>query len=653
MKIYRHWRLEEDDNNDQLLWLCFDKQGSSTNTLDKEVMDELSHILGYLEQEKKYKGLIIASAKHNGFIAGADISQFNQFKDIDQAVELLRQGQKVFDQLEKLPQSTVAMIEGFCLGGGLELALACRYRVVEESSKTKLGLPEVKLGIHPGWGGTVRLPRLIGGPQAMDLILTGRLINGKTAEKIGLVNVALPKRHLVKAARYYAAGKGKSPYISALKKLTNLKPIRILLAAYMRKKLREKIQAIHYPAPFQVIDNWERIGIEGEAAMIKEAKTCGKLFFSETCQNLVRDFFLQERLKGLGKNSQFNPLHVHVIGAGTMGGDIAAWCAFQGMNVTLQDREAKLIAPAIARAYKLFKEKLKETHLIQKAMDRLIPDIQGLGVPRADIIIEAIFEDLTTKQKLFKHLESQAKPTAILATNTSSIPLDEINSVLSHPERLVGIHFFNPVAKMQLVEVVKGNRTDASVLEKSITFVRKLDRLPLPVKSSPGFLVNRVLMPYLLESMTLLNEGIPATVIDNAMLDFGMPMGPITLADTVGLDICLSVAKNLGQHFHTIVPQKLADMVAEGKLGKKTGQGFYRYDKKGKQIKSRKIAYDKPLDKIANRLINRMIDECYICLEEGVVVDSDLLDAGMIFGTGFAPFRGGPIHYAKTEEIQK
>ncbi|EKD74263.1 MAG: hypothetical protein ACD_45C00015G0001, partial [uncultured bacterium] len=293
---------------------------------------------------------------------------------------------------------------------------------------------------------------------------------------------------------------------------------------------------------------------------------------------------------------------------------------------------------------------MKEPHLVQKAMDRLIPDIQGYGVPHADVVIEAIFEDLKVKQELFKSLESKVKPQAILATNTSSIPLDDINTVLQTPERLVGIHYFNPVAKMQLVEIVKGNRTDLSVIEKATSFVRKIDRLPLHVKSSPGFLVNRILMPYLLEAVAMLDEGIPAATIDQAMVEFGMPMGPVALADAVGLDVCLSVANYLGKYFNSKIPPRLTALVEKGKLGRKSGEGFYQY-KKGKQVKLKQAASEKSLEDISDRLVLRMLDEAFACLREGVVTDGDLLDAGMVFGTGFAPFRGGPIHYAKSKGI--
>lgn len=648
MQTYKHWRLETDA--DKVLWLYFDKQNASVNTLDREVMEELSTIVDTLQKDTEHKGVILASGKKTGFIAGADISQFSKFKDINEAYELLRKGQNIIDRLEALKMPTVAMIDGFCLGGGMEVALGCRFRVVEDGPKTRLGLPEVKLGIHPGWGGSVRMPRLIGAMQGLNMVLSAHTVSGKAAAKLGFADVAVPKRHLIKAAKSYVLQKQKPHEATWLQKLSNTKPARAILAYFLRKKLREKVNPAHYPSPFDVVNNWESVGVYGDAAMEREAKTCSKLFFSETSENLVRCFFLQERLKGLAKESRFEAKHVHVIGAGTMGGDIAAWCAMQGLTVTLQDREAKFIAPAIKRAYSLFKDKLKEKHLIEKAMDRLIPDINGYGVARADVIIEAIFENLAAKQDLFKTLENQAKPQAILATNTSSIPLDDINSVLQRPERLVGIHFFNPVAKMMLVEVVKGDKTDPSIVEKAISFVRKIDRLPLPVKSSPGFLVNRILMPYLLEAVDLLDEGIPAPAIDKAMLDFGMPMGPVTLADTVGLDVCLSVAKYLGQYLNTQVPQRLVDMVAQGKLGRKSGEGFYQY-KNGKQVK-KEMNYDKPLEDIANRLVLRMLDEAFACLREGVVADGDLLDAGMIFGTGFAPFRGGPIHYAKSQGIR-
>jgi 3-hydroxyacyl-CoA dehydrogenase/enoyl-CoA hydratase/3-hydroxybutyryl-CoA epimerase len=644
----QNWHLDIDGDN--IAWLRIDRSDSSTNTINQAILNELSEKLTALPGS--VKGIIIASNKQSGFIAGADIKQFTEFRSADEAMQLINKGQEVFNQLAALTIPTVAMIQGFCLGGGCELALACRYRIAEDGSKTKIGLPEILLGIHPGWGGTVRLPRLVGALNAMDLILTGRAISAKAAAKIGLVDVAVPERHLERAARYYALEQPKPHEPTALQKATNNPLIRPIIGKVLQKKVAQKASPEHYPAPYAVIENWVREGVDNEQQALKvEAESLGQIAVSDTSRNLVRVFFLQERLKGLGKGTDFVAKRVHVVGAGTMGGDIAAWCALRGLQVTLQDRGPKFIAPAIKRAAELFKKKLKLPRLVQEAMDRLVPDPEGLGVPHADVIIEAIYENLEAKQALFKELEARSKPAAILATNTSSIPLDEINSVLQNPERLVGIHFFNPVAMMQLVEVVQGKVSSQQNVDNAITFVRQIDRLPLPVKSYPGFLVNRVLMPYLMEAMLMVNQGIPGPVIDKAAVAFGMPMGPIELADAVGLDVCLAVAKNLSSHFGGQVPERLVEMVEKGELGRKSGKGFYSY-KKGKAIKDKVGADTATHADIAERLILRMLNEAVACLREQVVAGSDLLDAGMIFGTGFAPFRGGPIHYAESRRLE-
>jgi 3-hydroxyacyl-CoA dehydrogenase/enoyl-CoA hydratase/3-hydroxybutyryl-CoA epimerase len=642
-KKYQNWQLEKDKRD--ILWLYFDKKNSAVNVLSAEVLEELGEIIEKIEQDSTLKGLILASAKKSGFIAGANIEEFSKFKDEQDAFELVRKVQIYFQRIEALKIPTVAIIDGFCLGGGTELALSYRYRVAEDGPKTRIGLPEVLLGVNPGWGGTVRLPRLIGAPAAMDLILTGRTVSGRAAAKLGIVDVAVPRRQLKRAACYYVLQKPKPHEASFLQKLSNASVIRPIVARQIYKTLRKKVKRDHYPAPYAIVDNWVKNGVYGEQAFIDEAKTIAHFFFHPTSKNLVRVFFLQERLKGLSKGVKFSPRHVHVIGAGTMGGDIAAWCALNGLHVTLQDREPKYIAPAIKRAYELFKEKLKTPREIQAAMDRLFADPEGYGIKKADIIIEAIFENLEAKQKLFQDIERKAKPDAILATNTSSIPLDEINQVLTHPERLVGIHFFNPVAKMKLVEVVEGEKTSPEIFKEALAFVRRIDRLPLPVKSSPGFLVNRMLMPYLMEGMVLLNEKVPPEEIDRAAVNFGMPMGPIELADTVGLDICLSVAENLSKHFNIPVPERLREMVKNKELGRKTGKGFYVY-KDGRPIKNpSKQGHETP--DLADRLILPMLNEGVACLREGVVADADLLDAGMIYGTGWAPFRGGAMHYVK------
>ena len=409
--------------------------------------------------------------------------------------------------------------------------------------------------------------------------------------------------------------------------------------------MRWRKKFVKNPAPFAIIDLWEKEGGFDERAYLKEADSVEQLITQgDTSANLIRAFLLRERMKGFAKDSQFKAQHVHVIGAGVMGGDIAAWCALRGLNVTLQDQSYEKIAPAVGRARVLFDKKLRKPRLVQAAMDRLLPDPDGHGIARADVIIEAVFENLNVKQVIMQQVEAHAKPDAIIATNTSSIPLDEINAVMSNPERLVGIHFFNPVSKMELVEVVSSIKTSKEIAQRSCAFVNQIGRLPLPVKSSPGFLINRVLMPYLMECVQLLEEGFSPEVIDEAAKSFGMVMGPVELADTVGMDVCLAVAENLTSHFGGVVPQTLRDMVAAGKLGRKSGEGFYRYVN-GKPVKQ-KTSTDKPNKEISNRLILRMVNESAMCLREGVVADGDLLDGGMIFATGFAPFRGGPLHYA-------
>ncbi|MCH8079281.1 MAG: enoyl-CoA hydratase/isomerase family protein [Proteobacteria bacterium] len=642
-KQWKNWHLETDE--DDIVWLHFDKAESSTNVFSADVFAEFFEILDQLSGINP-KGLIILSDKESGFIAGANIEEFTQLESEEQALELIRVGQSAFDKLQTLPFPTLSLINGFCLGGGLEMSLACDYRIALDEPKTRLGLPEVLLGIHPGWGGTMRLPRLIGAPAAMDLMLSGRTVSARAAKKMGIVDRIAPQRHLKRAAKVLIL---KRPAISTsgkIRAIANTSVIRPLLAKYLRKQVEKRAPEKHYPAPYALIDLWEKYGGDEKTMLKEEAISVAQLVSGATAQNLVRVFLLQERLKSLSKGVDFQPKHVHVIGAGIMGGDIAAWCALKGLTVTLQDREPKFIAPAVKRAHALFKKRLKVPHLIQAAKDRLVPDQQGSGVKSADVVIEAIIESKEAKQELFSQIESLLKPDTILATNTSSIPLDELSETLQQPDRLVGIHFFNPVAKMQLVEIVEGENTSQENKNKAAKFCRCIDRLPLPVKSSPGFLVNRILMPYLMEAVKLLEEGVPAQVIDRAATDFGMPMGPILLADTVGLDICLSVAEILGEALGLNVPEALRKKVKAGKLGVKSGQGFYQY-KKGKQMKTKVNVdnSDSHSEDIADRLILQMLNESIACLREGVIGNMDLVDVGMIFGTGFAPFRGGPMHY--------
>lgn len=642
---YQNWKLAIDQ--DHILWLTVDRQGSSVNSFNRALVAELDEVLTQIAADRSLVGVVIQSGKPSGFIAGADIEQFTLLKDTEEAFTLVRQAQQVFDKLAGLTIPTVAMIEGFCLGGGLELALACRYRIAEEGAKTQLGAPEVKIGVHPGWGGTVRLPKLIGILPAMEMNLSGHPVNAKAAAKLGLVDAVVPKRDLLRAARHFILEKPaphQPPFAQTLLEYAWIRP---LVGKMLYKKLAaHKLTRAHYPAPFAIIDNWVKDGT-GERAMLTEAKSIAELLLSPTSRNLVRVFFIQTRLKAIGKDQRFKPAHLHVIGAGTMGGDIAAWAALRGLHVTLQDRTPELLVPAMKRAHDLFQKKLKTQRSVQEALDRLIPDVKGIGIAEADVVIEAITENLAAKQALFQAIEPQLKVGAVLATNTSSLALEELASGLADPTRLVGIHFFNPVAKMQLVEVVHAENTNQDMVGKALAFVRGLDRLPLPVKSKPGFLVNRVLMPYLMEAMLLLEEGVPAAAIDKAAVNFGMPVGPIELADTVGLDVLLAVAEVLTPHYGGTVPERLRQMVAQGTLGRKTGKGFYEY-KQGKPVVSSAAA---PAPEVADRMILRLINEAVACWREQIAADADLIDGALVFGIGFAPFRGGPLHYAHTQGV--
>ena len=636
-----HFRAETDSDN--IVWLHFDKADGATNVLNAEVFAQLDQHLQNIAAQCP-RGLVILSDKANGFIAGADITAFTKVTSRKQALEFLRMGQDVFNRLEALPFPTVALIHGFCLGGGTELSLACRYRVSRDDPGTRLGLPEVKLGIHPGWGGSARMVPLLGGLKAMDLILSGRSIDGRTGKRMGLVDMVVPERHLQDAARKLVFDAPQPHQPAWYDRLSNNVLVRPLLASVFAKQVAKRASKQHYPSPYAMIDIWRKHATDKTAMLTAEAESLAELITGITAQNLVRVFFLQEQLKSLGKDKSWTPKYVHVIGAGTMGGDIAAWCAFRGFHVTLQDQSPERIAPAMKRAYALFKRKLKRPLPINAAMDRLMPDHNGIGVARADIVIEAIFEDAEVKRSLYEDIEPRMKPDAILATNTSSIPLEELTSALQQPERLVGLHFFNPVAMMQLVEVVNGESTSAAVSARAMAFTRKIDRLPLPVTSTPGFLVNRILMPYLMEAVVLEAEGVPPVLIDKAATTFGMPMGPVQLADTVGLDICLHVAEILADHFNAEIPERLRKLVKDGNLGRKSGRGFYQY-KKGKPIKPKAGSGNWNMEEITNRLVLRLLNESVSCLRENVVSEKDLLDAGMIFGTGFAPFRGGPMHH--------
>ncbi|HJU23463.1 MAG TPA: 3-hydroxyacyl-CoA dehydrogenase NAD-binding domain-containing protein, partial [Casimicrobiaceae bacterium] len=485
-----------------------------------------------------------------------------------------------------------------------------------------------------------RLPKVVGAPIALDMMLTGRTVDARRAKRIGLADECVPVRIAENTARGVLRAKP-APRMVALPLSLTLAPLaRRYIAQSVRKRVAKRARREQYPAPYAIIDLWERFDGDALAPSPGDPASIEALFATPTARNLIRVFHLQERLKSLGKEKAADVSRVHVVGAGTMGGDIAAWCALRGLTVTLQDQDAARIAPAIKRAAKLFSQRLKDKRRVRDALDRLIPDVRGDGIAHADLVIEAIFENADAKRALFADVEARASPNAMLATNTSSIPLETIAIALRNPSRLVGLHFFNPVSRMMLVEVVGGRDSDPAALARGAAFVRAIDKLPLPVKSAPGFLVNRVLAPYLMTAMRAVDEGVAPEAIDEAAVAFGMPMGPIELADSVGLDICLAVGRMLENDAN--VPRKLAAHVEAGELGKKSGRGFYRWEN-GRPQKQPQATVPAGL---AQRLVDPLVRQAQSALDEGIVADADLVDAGAIFGAGFAPFRGGPLTYA-------
>ncbi|TAM94055.1 MAG: 3-hydroxyacyl-CoA dehydrogenase, partial [Rhodanobacteraceae bacterium] len=577
-----HWKFSQ--GADGVLVLKMDRADSRVNALSRALLDELDALLERIAIERP-AAVVIHSGKPSGFAVGADLKEFEGYERAGTVREAIEHGQQVFERLARLPMPTVVAIHGACMGGGTELALACRMRVAARTPETRIALPEVQLGIHPGWGGTARLPRLIGAAKALATMLTGRALSAERARAEGLVDRLAAPDALLDEARKLALHPVERPFAQrAVAWLTNCWPARQFLAPVVRKQAAAKAPPQHYPAPFALIEVWRRGGGDIQQRLKLEARSVAKLAATPTAHNLIRIFFLRERLRGLAGNTPHDIRHVHVVGAGVMGGDIAAWSALRGFEVTLQDREMKFVEPALARARKLFEKKLKTPDRIDPAARRLQADVDGAGVASAQLAIEAIYENPEAKEAVYRTLEPMMAGDALLATNTSSIPLDELRGSLARAQRFMGLHFFNPVAQMPLVEVVCHDALEEAFAKRALAWVKAIGKLPLPVMGTPGFLVNRILMPYLLEAVRCHAEGIPDPAIDRAGKRFGMPMGPIELIDTVGLDVALSVGRELGPFLKLELPEGIADKVEGGKRGKKDGQGFYAW-KDGKPEK--------------------------------------------------------------------
>jgi len=647
----QHCTIERDA--DGIAWVTLDVQGEAANSLSTEVLGELETALDELDTGDRPKGVVFQSAK-SGFIAGANVQELGAIENAAEADALIEKGQRVMDRIEAMTTPTVALIRGFCLGGGLELALACRYRVADRDPATRLGLPEVRLGIHPGFGGTVRLPDLIGAPAALDLMLSGRSLEGRAAQRMGLVDFALSPWQLVDATRDLIRRDPGRRRPKWWQRLAGTLPGRYALKPIMQRQVKQSARPEHYPAPYAMLDLWVHHGGEPAPRRIKAERTSlTRLIEGPTAGNLIRVFLLQDRLKREARSSDVAiPRRVHVIGAGTMGGDIAAWLALNGCRVTLFDEHDKAVASTLKRARSLFQKRLKRPERVTAALDRLTPDPGNRGVEGADIIIEAIVENLDAKTGLFRSLEPRMRDDAILATNTSSLPLEQLAEGLEQPGRLIGLHFFNPVAKMPLVEIVAGDQSDSTNLDRGQALIASADKLPLRVKSAPGFLVNRVLMPYMIKAAELYAKGTQRESLDEAAKRFGMPMGPLELADAVGLDVCVAAVDVMAEPLGLEVPQSMRSMVDGGTLGRKSGRGFYVYDKKGKPDRGRISLEPAELDRLGQDLIEPLLDEAERARDQGIVADGDLVDAGTIFGTGFAPFTGGPLHYRERQSGQ-
>ncbi len=644
----KHWRFQIDFEG--LAWAVIDVQGQQQNTLGRETVEELEAIVRAAEEgarDKRVRGLIFMSGKEKSFIAGADIREFDNLRTEAEVTEGIHAVTSIFYRIERLPVPAVAAIHGYSLGGCLEFALACHYRIADREEGTRLGLPEVKLGLIPGLNGSARWLRQSGPLIAMPDMLAGRMLRPAQARAAGIVDQLVPTHHELRwAARKAVLQKRKSKRLNTyLTPFMMFEAIRRFLAKRMRKETAAKVREEHYPAPFRLIDLFEKHGGGYESLRREETRIFAPLMVSDQSKNLRRVFRLSEMLKAEAPKQGIKPLRAHVVGAGTMGADIAMVCVAEGMEVSLQDSSAEAIDKALARAKPFFKKRLRTDANAKKAMARLIADPKGAQAHRADAVIEAIFENLEAKQKLLAEIEPKLKPGAILATNTSSLPIEQIAAALKDPGRLIGLHFFNPVPQLPLVEVVRGPQSREEEVRKGAGFVTRIGKFPLIVKSVPGFLVNRVLAPYMFDALKRVAEGTPKEKIDAAAEKFGMPMGPVELADVVGLDVALSVAKVL--NMPTPEDDPLVRLTAHRKLGKKSGEGFYKWVG-GKAQKMETEADRSELEELGRDLVKPLIDECEKALAEGVVADADHVDAGVIFGTGFAPFRGGPLHYRET-----
>lgn len=627
---------------DGIVWLALDRGEGAVNTIGQDVIEGLQSHIEALERDQP-RAVVIRSAKIAGFAVGADITGFDDMAN-EGAAEMLTHGHDVLDRLEALDCPTICIVHGAALGAGFELALACDWRIAVEGAS--FGFPEVQLGLHPGLGGTFRLPALIDPVKAMTLMLTGKTAHTGKARKLGIADVVTQERHVAAAVDAIKAGEVERDAPGLKARAMGFDQARSLAARQMRKETGQKAPEQHYPAPHRLIDMWEEHGDDRAAMQRAENQSFAKLLDSDTSKNLRRVFFLRQDMKNDSRGEDGID-HVHVIGAGAMGGEIAAWAAIKGKTVTLGDVALDPLAEAVKQARAVCKNKHLSNIETRDALDRMMPDPHGYGIARADLIIEAVPEKPDLKEKIYNGLKGRMKQGAILASNTSSLRLTELKEGVADPSHFAGLHFFNPVSKMDLVEVVRHAETAEDVICRLAAFCGEIGKLPVQVTDSFGFLVNRALMPYLMEAMMLMDEGVDKEVIDTAAIRFGMPMGPVALADQVGLDICLHVAESLKDGLDkpmADISNGLRKKVKRGDTGKKAGQGFYDWSQGAPHPNA---DLDNAPDDLTDRLILPMLNACVECLRKNVVKDANAIDGAMIFATGFAPFRGGPMRYAR------
>ena len=638
MTGFTHWTFHIDDQN--VGWLELDVAGSSVNILRREVLTEWGEVMSLISRHEKLAGLCFLSGKDRGFVYGADIPEFNELQSEADVYELIEQVDSLLASVEALPFPTVCGIDGIAAGGGLEIALAFDRIVVTGGPQTKLGFPEINLGLMPGFGGTGRALRRIPAEQVLDLVLSGRLVSAQEAASWGLVDKVIDgagdkARHLRAALMNGLSEPAVSDYPQSDADVD---------AAVMQAEqaVLPRLRREATPAPFLICEHFRESKSDWRALVKTEKRRFSQMILGEASHHLRRAFMLNDMVRKSARgDSQIKT--VHVIGAGTMGGDIAAVAAMSGFAVTLTDLDVSMISNALDRARTLFERRLKTNEKIQAALARLAADPGGDGVAHADIIIEAVAERLEVKQAVFKTVEARAREEAILATNTSSIMIEDIASALKTPGRLIGLHFFNPVPVLPLVEVIYGQQSDQDIIVRAMQFTGELKKMPVKVKSVKGFLVNRALLPYLFKAIEMMADGVEADKIDQALTRFGMPMGPIELCDQIGLDVCFDVGRVLGMS--DIVTQKLQDKLSVGDLGRKSGAGFYVWEDK-KAVRARAEYSDELLDHLVTELLSPMVDKCRSAVGTKIVDSADEADIGCILGIGFPPYRGGPLGWA-------